>query len=88
MADNARVKEYAKLLESKDYKKRFVGEYLMIRDKADRLDDMLDCYYEDKLGYAPTCPIAVLEAQSNAMWTYLKVLEYRADLELIDLPRD
>lgn len=88
MAENSSVKDYCKLLESKDYKKRFVGEYLMIRDKANKLDNMLDCYYEDKLGFTPTCPIAVLEAQSNAMWTYLKILEYRADLELIDLPRE
>ncbi len=86
MADDAKIKEYSKLLASKDYKQRFVGEYLMIRDKADRLDNMLDAYYDNKLGFSPTCPIAVLEAQSNAMWTYLKVLEYRADLELIDLP--
>lgn len=88
MTENSNVNDYCKLLESKDYKKRFVGEYLMIRDKANKLDNMLDCYYEDKLGFTPTCPIAVLEAQSNAMWTYLKILEYRADLELIDLPRE
>lgn len=88
MTDNAALKEITKLLESSDHKKRFVGEYMLIRQKADALDTMLDNYYEDRLGFTPTCPVAILEAQSNAMWTYLKILEHRADLELVDLPRD
>lgn len=83
-----KLNDTIKLLESKDYKRRMVGEYLLVRQKAEALDMMLDNYYVDKLGYAPACPIAILEAQSNAMWTYLKILEHRADLELIDLPRD
>lgn len=74
------------LLNSKDHKLRFAGEYLLIKKKANSLDDMIDSYYDGTLGFKPDCPIGVLEAQSNAMWTYLKILEYRADLELIDLP--
>lgn len=74
------------LLNSKDYKLRFAGEYLLIKKKVERLDNMIDSYYDGTLGFKPDCPIAVLEAQSNAMWTYLKILEYRADLELVDLP--
>ena len=58
--------EVKKLMESKDYKKRFVGEY-----------------YE--LGFTFDCPYSLLSAQSNAMWTYLSILDTRAQIEQIDL---
>lgn len=87
MATNANLKEITQLLDSKDFKRRFVGEYMLVKTKACALDDMIDHYYDGNLGFTPTCPITVLEAQSNAMWTYIKILEYRADLELIELPR-
>jgi hypothetical protein len=87
MATTNMLGDIVKQLESKDHKIRFVGEYRLIHQKAEALDIMIDNYYDNKLGFVPTTPIAVLEAQSNAMWAYLKILEYRADLELVDLPR-
>lgn len=85
---SAKIQDELELLQSKDHKLRFAGEYLLVKHKAEALDAIIDSYYEGNLGFAPDCPIAVLEAQSSAMWTYIKLLEYRADLEYVDLPRD
>lgn len=87
MADKTDFTEIKKLLESKDYKQRFIGEYLFIRNKVEKLDTMIDKYYDGNLGFTPDCPIDVLEMQSYAMWSYIKCLEYRADIELVSLPR-
>lgn len=87
MADKTDFTEIKKLLESKDYKQRFIGEYLFVRDKVGKLDDMIDKYYDGTLGFTPDCPIDVLEMQSYSMWSCIKCLEYRADIELISLPR-
>ena len=77
--------EVSKLLASKDYKKRFIGEYHEIRNRAMKLDEMLDRYDDGTLGFTFDCPYSLLSAQSNAMWTYLSILETRAQIEQIDL---
>lgn len=77
--------QIVKLLTSKDYKQRFIGEYHEVRNRAIKLDAFLDRYDRGDSGMSPDCPYALLNAQSNAMWTYLSVLETRAQMEQIDL---
>lgn len=77
--------EVQKLLGSKDYKKRFIGEYYELKNRVLKLDAMLDKYDDGTLGFTFDCPYALLSSQSNAMWTYLSILETRAQMEQIDL---
>ena len=68
---------------SKDYKKRFQGEYLQTFIRATRLKDMLDNWNEQEFKYI--CPKDVYERQFNIMVEYLKILERRAMIEGISL---
>lgn len=77
--------QISNLLASKDYKQRFIGEYHEVRNRAMKLDSFLDQYDLGDRGMSLDCPYALLNAQSNAMWTYLSVLETRAQMEQIDL---
>lgn len=86
MSKQYSLKDITSYLESKDYKNRMIGEYLFVKDKATKLDDMIDKYYDGGLGFTPSCPMSILEAQVDSMWAYVKILEHRADLEMIDLP--
>ena len=68
-----------------DYKVRFIAEYNSLRERLGKLSDMLAKHYAGALHFKPTCPIALLERQRDAMRDYLQVLEERAVLENIGL---
>ena len=61
------------------YKKRFIAEYLELQDKYLKLVAMI--YTEHDLD----CPRELLCEQLDAMKTYMRILERRAEIEEIDL---
>lgn len=79
------LKDTIYLMTSPDYKDRFKAEYYQVKIRAEKLDKMLNDYYDDKLDFIPTSPIDVLESQLTAMQNYLHELEYRAEAEGVKL---
>ena len=75
------------LIISSDYKARFVGEYVELKIRYNKLHKMLIKYEAGTLGFEPTCDISILEDQVYYMDNYLEQLEIRAEIEKIILPR-
>ena len=73
---------------SRDYKSRFIAEYNQLKERYIRLRHM--CNKWDKegvegLGFTPTCPRELYDAQMNIMGKYMSILDDRAQLEKIEL---
>ena len=77
------MKKIIELLQSKDYKERFKGEYLLLKDKTEKLRNVLNNY--DNLEFKPTCKFDLLMQQFVVMKKYLTILEERAKIENINL---
>ena len=75
------------LIISSDYKARFIGEYVELKIRYNKLHKMLIKHEAGTLGFEPTCDISILEDQAYHMGNYLKRLEIRAEIEKITLPR-
>lgn len=73
------------LMNSGDYKDRFIAEYRQTMIRASKLRDMIDRYEKGNLDFDPSCPIYLLKRQYYAMVTYLEILEKRADIEGISI---
>jgi len=79
------LKDTVRLMESTDYKERFVAEYWQLKIRYEKLHKMLIKYEARTLGFEPTCPIYILENQKRFMGETLKLLEIRAEFEKIEL---
>lgn len=79
------LKDTVELMNSTDYKERFIAEYeqLVIRYKG--LINMLYKWDRDELDFKPTCPRSTYNLQTKAMEDYMAVLEARAVMEGIVL---
>lgn len=73
------------MMESDDYKERFRAEYFQVRIRYEKLKKMVDKYAAGELPFKPTCTIATLHKQEVQMFAYLRTLEFRAEIENIDL---
>lgn len=76
------------LMQSNDYRDRFVAEWAQTKIRLSKLNRMLRRYYEGTLDFTPTCPVQFLEKQTLAMERYVEVLEMRALIEKIKLPTE
>lgn len=83
------IGEAAKLATSEDYKERFIGEYAELRIRHDRLNNILKKWKEGEtpLCFTPVCSYSLLDRQLRAMSEYLFILEERARIEGIELPK-
>ena len=79
------LRDTVELMNSADYKERFIAEYqqLVIRYKG--LRNMLDKWDRGELEFTPTCPRSTYNMQIKAMTDYIAVLEARAIMEGIAL---
>lgn len=79
------LKDTVEMMNSTDYKERFIAEYdqLVIRYKC--LRNMLDKWDRDELKFKPTCPRSTYNMQIKAMTDYIAVLEARAVMENVEL---
>lgn len=80
-----KLEDTVELMNSSNYKDRFVAEYWQLKIRYEKLHDMIVKYNAKKLDFEPNCPIDVLRRQKNAMAKYLFQLEVRAEIEGIDL---
>ena len=74
-----------KLMQSDDYKDRFVAEYWQTKIRYDRLHKICVQYEAGTLGFEPKCTLDVLSRQASHMGRYLKLMEIRAEMEGIEL---
>lgn len=75
------LKDTIELMLSEDSGDRFWAEYWQLKIRHDRLRAMLDKYETRSLDFELECSPAILKRQLSWMREYLKVLEYRADVE-------
>lgn len=68
-----------------DWKERVQLEYKQLKERYDKLHNMIVKYEAGALEFTPNCPIDLLKEQAAAMGKYLYVLEVRAQIEDIDL---
>lgn len=73
------------LMQSGNYKGRFIAEYWQTKIRCDRLHQMIIKYDAGTLGFEPSCRIDLLRSQRMMMEQYLEILEIRAEIENIDL---
>lgn len=85
-----------KLMNSNDYKDRFIAEYWQTKIRYERLKDFntkieaakaFNCHHCDAHMAVPAhdCPDSMLQEQQHYMGMYLHVLEVRAVIEGINL---
>lgn len=84
--DEITLHDTIELMESSDYRARFVAEYMQTKIRYNNLHKMLVKYEAGTLNFEPTCDISILEDQAYYMGNYLKQLEIRAEIEGIKLP--
>ncbi len=81
------LKDTVEMMTSENYKDRFIAEYLQTAIRFDKLIRMCRKWDDGKLGFSPSCPRTTYQMQIRAMADYLNVLEARAVMEGIELPR-
>lgn len=81
------LKETIKFMESADYKERFIGEYLQVKIRKEKLHKMIVQMQAGTLPFKPTCSYELLKHQEDVMNEYLLTLELRAEIEKIDLDK-
>ena len=79
------LKETAPMMNSLDYKERFLAEYFQLKIRYEKLETMIENWDAGILKFAPTCPRAIYNFQLRAMKDYLDTLIIRAKLENINL---
>lgn len=79
------LKDTIDLMNSDDFKDRFVAEYRQTKIRYDKLHKMLIKYEAGTLNFEPKCSLELLTEQAKHMGLYLKCLEIRAEIEGIEL---
>lgn len=79
------LKDTISLMNSEDFKERFVAEYYQTKVRYEKLHKMLIKYEAGTLNFEPKCSLELLTEQAKHMGLYLKCLEIRAEIEGIDL---
>ena len=71
---------------SDDYKVRVSLEYSQLKERYDKLHNMIVKYEAGTIAFKPNCPLELLKKQAAAMGQYLYILEVRAEIENIPIP--
>ena len=79
------LKDTVELMNSTDYKERFIAEYEQLAIRYTGLKNMLYKWDRNELDFKPTCPRSTYNLQIKAMEDYMAVLEARAVMEGIIL---
>ena len=79
------LKDTVEMMNSCDYKERFIAEYQQVVIRYQKLSAMLEKWDNEELNFVPTCPRSTYNMQIKAMADYIAVLEARAVMEGIEL---
>ena len=85
MAKRLELKDTVALMNSADYKERFMAEYAQLQIRRCKLFDMLYKWDNGILNFVPTCPRGLYTVQLSVMDSGLALLEERARLEGVNL---
>lgn len=80
------LKETVDLMQSDDYKERFIAEYVQVKIRTLKLLKIVRSHFNGGEKIKLNCPIGILINQLAAMGDYLDVLRNRAEIEEIELP--
>lgn len=87
--NNMELKETVELMNSEDYKERFIAEYHQVKIRYEKLKNFCNkIEVETMLGKEVTkhdCPLELLREQQKYMGLYLSILEKRALIENVVL---
>lgn len=87
--NNKELKEKVELMNSEDYKERFIAEYHQVKIRYEKLKNFCNkIEVEEMLGKEVTkhdFPLELLREQQKYMGLYLSVLEKRALIENVEL---
>lgn len=78
------LKDTSALMESEDYRERFIAEYLQTKIRYEKLKAFIERCKADS-GVKHDCPLRLLERQLGYMSLYLDTLYTRSAYEGIDL---
>lgn len=81
------LKDTIEMMTSDNYKERFKAEYCQVKIRYGKLKYMLERWDNGTLGFVPTCPRSTYDLQISAMKDYIAILEARAVMEGIELPK-
>lgn len=76
------LKDTVNLMCSDNYRERFKGELLQLKIRVDKLQTVIEKYYNQHLEFTPSCPIELLEMQLEYMEKYLDILKIRDKLDI------
>lgn len=82
------LEDTIELMTSSNYKRRFQAEYFQLKNRLEKLENMLEKWDDGDLHFKPDCPRPIYDRQIDSMRSYLKVLEDRALIEKINLSED
>ena len=68
-----------------DYKVRMKNEYWQLKDRYNKLHNIVTKYEAGTLDFELSCPIDLLREQKQAMGHYLHCLEIRSEIEGVKL---
>lgn len=77
------LNQTVELMNSDDYKERFIAEYLQLSIRNEGLEKMLEGYKYNTLEFEPSCSYELLHAQLASMKAYQAILKERARIERI-----
>lgn len=83
---NFELKDTVEMMNSDDYKQRFIAEYIQVKIRYDKLDKMTVKYEAGTLNYTPKCSLELLKEQKKHMGNYIRTLKIRAEIENVLLP--
>lgn len=82
---NEVLKNSVSYMLSEDYKERFIGEYMQLKNRYENLNKILNAWDKGTLNFTPTCPREIYTIQIKGMKKYLDALIIRAKIENIEL---
>lgn len=80
------LKDTVELMNSEDFKQRFIAEWAQTQIRYKKLHAMVIKYEAGTLNFTPKCSLELLKKQKSFMGQYLYCLEVRAEIEDIKLP--
>ena len=81
------LKDTVGLMISNDYEERFIAEYCQVKIRYGKLKYMLERWANGILDFIPACPRSTYDLQIAAMKDYIAILEARAIMEGIEIPK-
>lgn len=74
------LKDTVEMMNSSDYKERFIAEYLQTKIRYNKLHKTLIKQEAGLLTFKLSCPVSFLVQQKRYMGEYLRILEIRAEI--------